>query len=52
VENDGSGSIEVNKVGKDFRVESKGSGSIDYAAVSGDINIPDRHRDRRRGSER
>jgi len=52
VENDGSGSIEVNKVGKDFRVESKGSGSIDYAAVSGEINIPERHRDRRRGIER
>jgi hypothetical protein len=52
VENDGSGSIEVNKVGKDFRVESKGSGSIDYAAVSGEINIPEQHRDRRRGTER
>ncbi len=40
-------SIEVNKVGKDFRVESKGSGSIDYADVSGQVNIPQRHRDRR-----
>src|SRR2546422_500784 len=49
VQNDGSGSIEVNKVGKDFRVESKGSGSIDYADVSGHIDIPERHRDRRRG---
>ena len=38
VQNDGSGSIEVNKVGKDFRVESKGSGSIDYADVSGRID--------------
>jgi hypothetical protein len=47
VQNDGSGSIEVNKVGKDFRVESKGSGSIDYAEVSGKIDIPERHRDRR-----
>ena len=47
VQNDGSGSIEVNKVGKDFRVESKGSGSIDYADVSGQVNIPERHRDRR-----
>jgi hypothetical protein len=47
VQNDGSGSIEVNKVGKEFRVESKGSGSIDYADVSGRIDIPDRHRDRR-----
>jgi hypothetical protein len=51
VQNDGSGSIEVNKVGKDFRVESKGSGSIDYAEVSGYIDIPERHRDRRRGSD-
>ena len=51
VQNDGSGSIEVNKVGKDFRVESKGSGSIDYAGVSGQINIPERHRDRYRGSD-
>jgi hypothetical protein len=47
VQNDGSGSIEVNKVGKEFRVESKGSGSIDYADVSGRIDIPERHRDRR-----
>jgi hypothetical protein len=51
VQNDGSGSIEVNKVGKDFTVESKGSGSIDYADVSGRINIPDRRRDRHRGSD-
>src|SRR5882724_7731565 len=47
VQNDGSGEIEVNKVGKDFRVESKGSGSIDYADVSGRVDIPERHRDRR-----
>ena len=47
VENDGSGEIEVHKVGKDFRVESKGSGSIDYADVSGRVDIPERHRDRR-----
>ncbi len=47
VQHDGSGSIEVNKVGKDFRVESKGSGSIDYADVSGTVDIPERHRDRR-----
>lgn len=51
VQNDGSGSIEVNKVGKDFTVESKGSGSIDYADVSGRIDIPERRRDRHRGSE-
>jgi DUF4097 and DUF4098 domain-containing protein YvlB len=51
VQNDGSGSIEVNKVGKDFRVESKGSGSIEYADVSGQIDIPDRRRDRHRGSD-
>jgi hypothetical protein len=50
VENDGSGEIEVNKVGRDFRVESKGSGSIDYSAVSGKVDIPERHRDRRRGN--
>jgi hypothetical protein len=50
VQNDGSGSIEVNKVGKDFRVESKGSGSIDYASVTGQIDIPERRRDRHRGS--
>jgi hypothetical protein len=48
VENDGSGTIEVNKVGKDLRVESKGSGSIDYASVSGQVDIPERHRDRNR----
>jgi hypothetical protein len=51
VQNDGSGSIEVNKVGKDFTVESKGSGSINYADVSGRIDIPDRRRDRHRGSD-
>jgi DUF4097 and DUF4098 domain-containing protein YvlB len=51
VQNDGSGSIEVNKVGKDFKVESKGSGSIDYADVSGRVDIPERHRDRRRGGD-
>jgi len=51
VENDGSGEIEVNKVGRDFRVENKGSGSIDYTAVSGQVNIPDR-RHGRRGEER
>jgi hypothetical protein len=47
VRNDGSGGIDVNKVGKDFRVDSKGSGNIDYAAVSGAVDIPERHRDRR-----
>ncbi len=47
VQHDGSGSIEVNKIGKDFRVESKGSGSIEYADVSGTVDIPERHRDRR-----
>ncbi len=47
VENDGSGEIEVNKVGRDFRVENKGSGGIDYSAVSGVVNVPDRHRERR-----
>ena len=53
VQNDGSGGIEVNKVGRDFKVESKGSGSIEYTAVSGQVDIPERHRDRyRRGQER
>jgi hypothetical protein len=53
VQNDGSGSIEVNKVGKDFIVESKGGGGIDYAGVSGRIDIPERHHDRRyRGHDR
>jgi len=42
----------VTKVGKDFRVESKGSGSIDYADITGQINIPERHRDRRYRSGR
>ena len=51
VENDGSGEIEVNKVGRDFRVDSKGSGSIDYSAVSGHVDVPDRHRGRGRGSD-
>lgn len=53
VQNDGSGSIEVSKIGKDLRVENKGSGDIEYTDVSGQIDIPDRHRDRfRRGSDR
>ena len=53
VQNDGSGSIEVNKVGKDLRVDNKGSGDIQYADVSGQIDIPERHRDRgRRGYDR
>jgi hypothetical protein len=47
VQNDGSGSIEVNKVGKDLRIENKGSGDIQYADVSGQIDIPERHRDRK-----
>ena len=52
VENDGSGGIDVDKVGKDFRVDNKGSGDIEYVAVSGKVDIPDRHRDRhRRGDD-
>ena len=51
VENDGSGEIEVNKVGRDFTVQSKGGGSIDYSAVSGKVDIPERHRDRGRRRE-
>ncbi|MFN2637818.1 MAG: hypothetical protein ABR585_12405 [Gemmatimonadaceae bacterium] len=46
VENDGSGEVEVSKVGHDLRVDSKGSGSINYTAVSGKVDIPERHRDR------
>jgi len=48
VESDGSGSIEVQQIGRDFRVESKGSGSIDYSLVSGNVDIPERHRERAR----
>lgn len=47
VRNDGSGGIDVNKVGKDFRVDSKGSGDIEYSDVSGSVDIPERHRNRR-----
>jgi hypothetical protein len=32
-------------------VDSKGSGSIDYSAVSGKVDVPDRHRGRGRGSD-
>jgi len=46
IESDGSGGIDVNGVGKDFRVENKGSGNIDYAQVTGTVDVPDR-RDRR-----
>ena len=51
VESDGSGNIEVNKVGRDFKVDSKGSGSIDYASVTGQVDIPERHRARGRRSD-
>jgi DUF4097 and DUF4098 domain-containing protein YvlB len=51
VEQDGSGEIDVNKVGRDFKVDSKGSGGIDYASVTGQVNIPERHRDRGRRSQ-
>jgi len=44
VENDGSGQIEAKKIGRDFTVESKGSGSIHYREVSGQVDIPARHR--------
>lgn len=46
VESDGSGNIEVNRVGRDFKVDSKGGGSIDYASVTGQVDIPERHRGR------
>jgi hypothetical protein len=48
VQSDGSGDVEASKVGKDFRVESKGSGEINYNEVSGQVNIPNRERGRRR----
>jgi hypothetical protein len=51
VESDGSGNIEVNKIGRDFKVDSKGSGSIDYASVTGQVDIPERHRGRGRRSD-
>ena len=51
VESDGSGDIEVNKVGRDFKVDSKGSGSIDYASVTGQVDVPERHRGRGRRSD-
>jgi DUF4097 and DUF4098 domain-containing protein YvlB len=51
VESDGSGNIEVNKVGRDFKVDSKGSGSIDYASVTGQVDVPERHRGRGRRSD-
>ena len=51
VESDGSGGIDVNNIGKDFRVASKGSGEIQYVAVTGTVDIPDRHRDKHRRSE-
>ena len=44
VENDGSGEIDATKIGRDFTVESKGSGSIHYREVSGQVDIPARHR--------
>lgn len=51
VESDGSGNIEVNRVGRDFKVDSKGGGSIDYASVTGQVDIPERHRGRGRRSD-
>lgn len=52
VRNDGSGSIDATKVGRDFTVESKGSGSIQYREISGQVDIPDRHRRRDRNDDR
>jgi len=46
VRSDGSGGIDASKIGKNFTVESKGSGSIRYREVSGQVEIPQRHRDR------
>ena len=44
VQNDGSGEIEATKIGRNFTVESKGSGSINFREVSGQVDIPSRHR--------
>ncbi|HWL39656.1 MAG TPA: hypothetical protein VNO75_05405 [Gemmatimonadaceae bacterium] len=52
VENDGSGGIEATKIGRNFTVESKGSGSIRYREVSGQVDIPERHRERNRDEYR
>jgi hypothetical protein len=52
VENDGSGEIDATKIGRDFTVESKGSGSIHYREVSGQVDIPSRHRYRDRDDNR
>ncbi len=52
VENDGSGEIDATKVGQAFTVESKGGGSIRYSQVSGQVDIPERHRDRARERNR
>ncbi len=51
VEQDGSGDIEVDKVGRDFKVDSKGGGSIDYSSVTGQVDVPERHRGRGRRTE-
>jgi len=52
VENDGSGDIDASKIGRDFTVESKGGGSIHYREVSGQVDIPERHRHRDRKENR
>ncbi len=52
IESDGSGGIEATKIGRNFTVESKGSGSITYREVSGQVAIPERHRDRARDDNR
>ena len=51
VQSDGSGDVAATKIGKDFRVESKGSGDIAYSQVSGQVNVPERHRERRHGGD-
>lgn len=48
VQSDGSGQIEATKIGRDFTVQSKGSGAIHYREVSGQVDIPERHRYRGR----
>ena len=41
VEDDGSGSIRVERVGGDFIVEDDGSGSVTYTSVTGRVSVPD-----------
>jgi hypothetical protein len=50
IASDGSGNIVARRVGGDLVVGSKGSGDIQYSTVKGSVDIPERHRRYRRGS--